>query len=51
MGVIGAVAAVALGLGALVSRIIKRRGSEALTEAGTGDSPGSADRGPDGQRM
>ena len=41
----------ALGLAAWASRMIKRHGDSHLEPAGTGDEPGSADRGPDGQRM
>lgn len=45
------VAAIAILGGAWVSRIIKQRGQEAMSEAGTGDDPGSPDRGPDGMKM
>ncbi len=44
-------AIVAVALGAFVSRLIKRHGAEMTLESGPGDSPGSADRGPDGLRM
>jgi hypothetical protein len=53
--VIAAVAAIALGLAGLVSKIIRNRSREDLAEAGSGDEPGEPgsplDRGPEGIKL
>lgn len=53
--VIALVAAVAIGLAGVVSKMIRRRSREDLAEAGPGDEPGEPgsplDRGPEGIKL
>lgn len=46
-----AIVVVALTLAAVVSRWIAGRGEEARREVGSGDNPGSRERGPGGMKM
>lgn len=53
--VIALVAAIALGLAGLVSKMIRKHSREDLAEAGPGDEPGEPgsplDRGPEGIKL
>lgn len=49
--VVALIAAGALALAPKVSAWIQSRGSAIEAEVGSGDAPGSRDRGPDGMKM